>query len=91
MFVRFVRFQSGNMILATDGQMAYTKSFVNLLVTAARRHSLAADSATPVRRAGGNAAEDRNGVRAPYCEVDRWKDHRVCRTGCRGFESCSRN
>lgn len=50
--------------------MADTKSFVNLLVTAARRHSLAADSATPVRRAGGNAAKDRNGVRTPYCEVE---------------------
>ena len=50
--------------------MADTKSFVNLLVTAARCNSLAAESATPVRRAGGNAAEDRNGVRAPYCEVE---------------------
>ena len=47
-----------------------TKSFVNLLVTAARCNSLAAESATPVRRAGGNAAEDRNGVRTPYCEVE---------------------
>lgn len=50
--------------------MTDTKSFVNLLVTAARCHSLAAESATPVRRAGGNAAEDRNGVRAPHCEVE---------------------
>lgn len=50
--------------------MADTKSFVNLLVTAARRKSLAADSATPVRRAGGNAAEDRNEVKASYCEVE---------------------
>lgn len=51
---------------------------MNLLVAAARCHSLTAVSATPVRRAGGNAAEDRNGVRTPYCEVDRWKDHLVC-------------
>lgn len=48
--------------------MADTKSFVNLLVTAARCNSLAADSATQVRRV--HSTEDRNGVRTPYCEVE---------------------
>lgn len=50
--------------------MADTKSFVNLLVAAARCHSLADESATPVRRAGGNAAKDRNEAKASYCEVE---------------------
>ena len=48
--------------------MADTKSFVNLLVAVARCNSLAADSATPVRRV--HSTEDRNEVKASYCEVE---------------------